>query len=361
MAFTVQPLFPGMLQDAAVRLAADLAGKQRAAGGDPIGEMGWPALLVADEYGGVGGSLADLASILEGLAPQALQLPVIERCGTVPAMLQAAVVGERSAPWLRALADGTASIRALFPPCEDPAAAGLAATAQAGAYRLSGAVRGVHAWEGATHALAIANVSGKPTLFLIPADALPPPARRSISMDWWDTADFELRGLEIKADACIATGDVAGSAIAQGTHLALAATCVDMMATLGSLVEQTAEHLNSRMQFGVALSTFQVLRHRLVDVYTRYESARGMMAHLVRSAGAGAPDFARQARLFKVALGETARFAAEAAIQMHGGMGMSQETLAARLAQHLLASEFRWGDRFSQASALLAGRAEARP
>lgn len=365
MTFTVEPLFPGLLRDAASRLAADVAAGRTPASVDAIADMGWPALLVAEAYGGAGGSLADLAAIVEGLAAQTLNLPVIERCAIVPALLQGAVPAERSPAWLRALAEGTARIAPLAGPSADLCETALTATAQAGGWRLQGEAAGVHAPDGATHYIAIANeaagrgTDGKLALFILPADALPPPRRRFTSMDGHATADFVLDGVDLHPEARLASGDTARAAVRAAEQLALAATCIEMVATLACLVEQTVAHLNARVQFGVALSTFQALRHRLVDVYLRYESARGMVAQLVRSALVGAPDHERRLRLAKVAIGESARFAAEAAIQLHGGMGMSHEVLAARLSQRLLASEFRYGDRYFHGTTLLARRRES--
>lgn len=78
MSTSFPPLFPGMLLDAASRYAEDHIAQQIQ--GDPVRELGWTATLVPEEAGGVGGSLNDLASIVEGLATHGLQLPVVETC-----------------------------------------------------------------------------------------------------------------------------------------------------------------------------------------------------------------------------------------------------------------------------------------
>ena len=131
-------------------------------------------------------------------------------------------------------------------------------------------------------------------------------------------------------------------------------TCVDSVATLGALIEQTIAYLNGRVQFGVAIATFQAPRHRMADVYVRYESVRGMVEECVRGDGLEHSAHLRHLRLMKLCVGDIGRFAAESAIQLHGGMGMSEEVLAARLAQRLLANEFRYGDRLFHATALSA-------
>jgi alkylation response protein AidB-like acyl-CoA dehydrogenase len=89
-------------------------------------------------------------------------------------------------------------------------------------------------------------------------------------------------------------------------------------------------------------------------MYVRYLGARGQLMHAFHEHETGAAGLRRTLALMKVSLAETARACAEAAIQMHGGMGVSEEVLATRLAQRLLASEFRYGDRLAHAARLLA-------
>src|SRR5438128_450441 len=99
MSTTFSPLFPGMLLDAASRYAQDHVTTE--VKGDPVRELGWTATIVPEEAGGVGASLADLASIIEGLASYGLHLPVVETCAVVPLLLQAAAP-EVAKRWLEA-------------------------------------------------------------------------------------------------------------------------------------------------------------------------------------------------------------------------------------------------------------------
>jgi alkylation response protein AidB-like acyl-CoA dehydrogenase len=125
------------------------------------------------------------------------------------------------------------------------------------------------------------------------------------------------------------------------------------VAALAALIRHTVSHLKERHQFGVALSSFQALRHRTADMYVRYLAARGLLVHAFAEHDRMAPDLSRTLQLMKVSLAESARACAEAAIQMHGGMGMSEEVLATRLAQRLITSEFRYGDRLLHSARLL--------
>ncbi|MCY1374645.1 hypothetical protein D9M69_620010 [compost metagenome] len=92
-------------------------------------------------------------------------------------------------------------------------------------------------------------------------------------------------------------------------------------------------------------------------MYVKYLGAKGLVIHCFHAHEQNAPDLRRTLRLAKVSLAESARACAEAAIQMHGGMGVSEEVLATRTAQRLIASEFRYGDRLLHVAQLLAPQA----
>ncbi len=345
-----QPLFPGILYDAARRLGQDHAAPAAAPGGQVLAEMGWPAVLIPEALGGAGGGLGDLAAIIEGLAPHGVGLPLIEHCAIAPILLLAAAGEQAGARWLGDLAGGAARIAPLLP-VQGFASARPTARATSAGYEMHGVLEGVDLSADPTHCLLLADMAGAEgagvALFVVAAQALPGPKRSFTTMDGRRCVDIDLGGLQLASAARVAAGASVDQAIRAAERMAIAMNCVDTVATLGAVIEQTAAYLNGRVQFGVALSSFQVLRHRLVDMYIRYEAGRGMVAQCLRQAEAAGTFDERQLLLMKLAMGEIGRFAAEGAIQLHGGMGMSEEVPAARLAQRLLANEFRFIDRLA--------------
>ncbi|KQW63440.1 acyl-CoA dehydrogenase family protein [Variovorax sp. Root411] len=358
MSFT--PLFPGMLLDAAARFAQDNETTKDFAGTDPVREMGWTCTLVPEEAGGVGGTLADLASIVVGLATHGVHLPVIETCAIAPLLLQAANA-DTCARWLEAVCEGSAKIAPLTSLSASLDEVALTAKQLDIGYALTGEAKGVDVSLAATHHLVPATLqgSGETALFLVDHEHMPAPSATYRTMEGRRSADFKLDGLTVPAVACIARGAAVDSAIEQADNAALLLTAADTVAALATLIEQTVKHLQERRQFGVALASFQVLRHRTADMYVRYLCAKGLLMHAFQEHERGAANLRRTLRLMKVALAETARLCAEGAIQMHGGMGVSEEVLATRMAQRLLASEFRYGDRMTHASRLLYPQTEA--
>lgn len=350
MPVSLTPLFPGMLFDAAARFAQDNADTPPA--GDPVRDMGWACTLVPEARGGVGGTLEDLAPVVEGLALHGMQLPVIEMCAVAPLLLQAAPVG--TTDWLQAVCEGSATVAPLTPLAAPLDELPLRARLVEDGWALQGEALGVASAPHATHWVAPArtDTDGAVTLFVISREQMPSPTMHYRSMESRQAADFRL-DLTLPATACIAHGEAARSALNKAGQAAIVLTTVDTVAALAALIGQTVQHLNERHQFGVALSSFQALRHRLADMYVRYQATRGLLIHVLAEAQRDAPDLARTLDLAKLSLAESARTCAESAIQMHGGMGMSEEVLATRLAQRLLTSEFRYGDRLLMAARLL--------
>ncbi|RZA28835.1 MAG: acyl-CoA dehydrogenase [Proteobacteria bacterium] len=350
MAFSRQPMQPGLLYDTAARAAAN---KSFQDGQDPIGEMGWPLVLLAEHHGGLGGTLADLTSLVESLAAQGIAMPIIEQCAIAPLLLEAG----GDTPWLGGLADGSMRFSPLVgSTSHDLTRHALLASSSEDSYLLQGEVRGVDATGKPTHWLAIGKLDADLAIFVLEASELPKPHSLHSGMDGRRTARYRMQeGVRIPRSRCLAQGKVAQEAIHRAGRAALAMVCADSVSVLGAMVEHTVEYLNGRIQFGVALSTFQALRHQLVNVYMRYESGRGMVMNYLADAGRDVEVDKRRLGLTKLVLGESARFSAETVIQLHGGMGMTEEMLVARLSQRLLANEFRYGDRFTH-SALLALR-----
>ncbi len=350
MQFNADTMFPGDLFEAATRFAADsLEAGDRAAAWQQALAMGWPALLVDETLGGAGGTLADLGAVIEGCARHPLGLPLVRRCVQAPALLMAA--GSAAADeTLRALCSAELDL-------DVADGSGLTVTALPDSgVRLDGVLEGVDAELPFTHVLVCASAQ----LLLVPHSALPPPAARFVGIDGAQIADRVLTGLLLPATAVLQQGDAVRGAAARAQDLAIFATTLDMAATLGATIEQCIAYLSTRVQFGVALSTFQVLRHKVVEMYVDYESASVLLARLVGDAVNTGGLSARDVALCKLYLNELARRGAETSIQLHGGMGLTAELPAGRLARRLLCAGFELGDRFVQLDRLAAEPTAAR-
>jgi alkylation response protein AidB-like acyl-CoA dehydrogenase len=134
------------------------------------------------------------------------------------------------------------------------------------------------------------------------------------------------------------------AALAWAGDIGRAALCAHAIGAMDQLMALTIDYLNTRKQFGVAIGTFQALRHRLADMKMQLELARSMsyFAHMRLSSDAAARAYAVAAAKYQV--GQSARFLGQNAIQLHGGIGVTHEYSAGHYFKYLTAIELSLGD-----------------
>ncbi|MDB5967477.1 MAG: hypothetical protein JWQ72_3977 [Polaromonas sp.] len=363
MPFTATPMFPGDLYDTTDRMAATAA---PAWSGEKTGgsakwtqilELGWQGVLVSEDAGGVGATLVEFAAIAEAAGRHAMALPLIARCVVSPMLLAAAGANEAALALLEQLSAGQASVCPVLLPDNDRA---LQATpASGGGIQLQGVLRGADLTEPASHLVfnALAANGSSPVLLLVATSALTQHVRYFEGLDGRRTADVTLDGVVVEADHVLLQGDAVAAAVKAAMSTGAVMTSVQTVGALGAMIEQTIEYLSTRTQFGVALSTFQALRHRVVEMYVAYESARGLVKDVTEELSvnpASSANGMRDAALTKLYMTTVGRTVAESAIQMHGGMGMTVEMPAARLAMHTLMCNLQYGDRLHYLDSLSA-------
>jgi len=275
------------------------------------------------------------------VATQALPVPLIDRCAIAPSLLAAASAHPAAARTLQACAAGTASVAAVLHAAPQQHVTARPHVDNQG--RLRGHVLGIDVSEPATQVLFDAQgADGQPVVVLLDAAPLESRMRRFLAVDGRITADIDVGELGAGEGQVLLRGEAAARAIEAAQQLGSLLGCVRTVSACGAMIEQTVEYLNTRVQFGVALSTFQALRHRTVEMYVSYENARGLVRSLVlRHTHAPDPRQIARTRLYVQTIG---RQVGESAIQLHGGMGMSEETLAARLAMQVLMTGLQYGD-----------------
>jgi pimeloyl-CoA dehydrogenase small subunit len=183
------------------------------------------------------------------------------------------------------------------------------------------------------------------TLFLVDANA-PGLSRRGFpTQDGQRGAAISLGRVEVPESAILGTVDQGGALIGQVTDLAIAALCAEAVGAMAALHELTMEYLKTRKQFGVTIGSFQVLQHRAVDMFTALEQARSM-AYFAAMMATSENVRERRAAISaaKVQINNSSRFLGQAAIQMHGGIGMTMEYRAGHYFKRLTMIESTFGD-----------------
>ncbi|MFM0379674.1 acyl-CoA dehydrogenase family protein [Paraburkholderia strydomiana] len=349
--YTVANMFCGDMFDSSARLAAaseTLAGN--AVEGNASGkwqqalELGWQSVLVSEENGGIGGTLADLASIVEAASRYPNVAPLVERCAVAPVLLEAAAAAPTVSPMLEKLLTGEASVSPVLQSYQGTPL--QAATVSLEGSVLRGSVRGSNESEPATHVVFNASTTEGQALVLIERARLAERARFFGGIDGTVTADYDVDGLELNEGEIVLTGPAVNVAVSQALQIGALLTCVQIVGAVGAQVEQTIQYLNDRVQFGKPLAVHQALRHNVVDCYVAYEGIKGQVARLIESFN-GSDDCAidRLVILTKMFCAGVAKQVGHAVIQMHGGMGMTVEMPATQLCMQSRTAAERFGNR----------------
>ena len=182
----------------------------------------------------------------------------------------------------------------------------------------------------ATHLIVTARTSGGQrdatgiSVFIVARDAAGVTTRDYPTVDGFRASEVYLENVKVGADALVGPEGQAMPLIEKVMDEALAATCAEACGVLSRLHEGTLEYTKQRKQFGQPISSFQVLQHRMVDMFIQVEQSISMTYMATIKLGVEA-ERSKSASAAKVQIGKACRFVGQNAIQLHGGMGMTDE------------------------------------
>ena len=183
------------------------------------------------------------------------------------------------------------------------------------------------------------------SLFLIDSAAPGVELRAYPTIDGQRATEITLEGVEAGPESLL--GELGGALplIETVVDNGIAAVCAEALGAMEVLYETTLEYLRTRRQFGRAIGSFQVLQHRMVDMYMELELARSMtyMATL-RLEDPDPAERRRAASAAKVQIGESGRFVGRQAVQLHGGMGMVDEHRVSHYFKRLTVIDTQFGN-----------------
>jgi alkylation response protein AidB-like acyl-CoA dehydrogenase len=163
------------------------------------------------------------------------------------------------------------------------------------------------------------------------------------TLDGRRAAEITLAGVYVPSGTLLGGEGAAIPALERCRERAVAAQCAEAIGAMHELNKATLEYARTRKQFGVAFSSFQVLQHRMVDMFIAQEEATAI-AHALTAALARGESVRRLASAAKAKVGEVARYVAEQAVQLHGGMGMTDELNVGHYLKRLIAINIQYGD-----------------
>lgn len=176
-------------------------------------------------------------------------------------------------------------------------------------------------------------------LFRVPAAALSVTGYRTI--DGFGAADLLLENLNLPGDALIAAD--CGAALLKGEDAAMLANAAETLGAMEAAFWLTNDYLKTRKQFGVAIGSFQALQHRMANRYVDLEQCRSMIYRGISAAEAPEAERRRTIAAVKAYVGRLGRQLGADMVQLHGGIGVSEEHLVGRYYRRLFANELRYG------------------
>jgi alkylation response protein AidB-like acyl-CoA dehydrogenase len=308
-------------------------------------ELGWLGIGAPEDAGGFGGATETLL-LMEQLGRGLVVSPFVSHVVLAGAVLQAAnrrdliedvVEGRRRF----AVAYEERGVR------YDPASVEVRAERDAGAWKLSGTkVRVLDASTADTLIVSAITADGI-ALFLVPASSANLTRTPYPGEDGHDVATLQFDGVTLGEDAVIAPPGNALDALEAGVDAATAALCAEALGLCTVMLETTVEYLKVRQQFGVPLSSFQALQHRMAEMYIELELMRSMAYHAAMTVESQ-PDAVARKRAISAAKAQVAksgRFIGQQAIQLHGAIGMSEEYKIGHYFKRMTFVERLFGDR----------------
>jgi pimeloyl-CoA dehydrogenase small subunit len=182
-------------------------------------------------------------------------------------------------------------------------------------------------------------------VFLVPANARGVAKKGYPTQDGLHAADITLTGVEVSSDAAIGDPENALALVERVVDEARTAMCAEAVGAMDESLKTTVEYLKTRKQFGVAIGSFQSLQHRAADMFVAVEQARSMSMFATMATDFDDPkERSKAVAAAKVQIGKSGKFVGQQSIQLHGGIGMTQEAKIGHYFKRLSMIENTYGD-----------------
>ena len=319
-----------------------------------IAEMGLLGLPFAEAHGGFGGSTVDVMLVMEAIGEGLLVEPYLATVGLGGRFVARAGTKAQYDRILPSLIEGkhTMAFAHTEPGARyDLRQVGLKARRAGEGWVLDGDKRMVlHGGSADTLVVSARTAGGETdaqgiTLFLVPRTAPGVSVKESRTIDNLRAADIHFAGVQVGADALLGREGEAFPVIEEVVDYATALLCAEAVGAIRYANEATLEYLKTRRQFGVPIGAFQALQHRMVDMMISYEQARSMSyLACVKVDTAEADERRRVISAAKIKIADACRHVSQESVQLHGGMGMTEELKVSHTFRRLTMLAQAFGD-----------------
>jgi alkylation response protein AidB-like acyl-CoA dehydrogenase len=319
-----------------------------------IAGLGLTAVNVPEAHGGLGAGPVETMLVMNAFGAGLLLEPYLGAAVLAPALLAKL---EDSIAATELLPEIAAGERIVIVAHQEPQTRGeigsIATSAEKNGdeYVLQGKKSVIAHAPAADEFLISARTSGKTTdtagvrVFRVPRDTNGLTVKGYRTLDGTRAADLEIDRVRLPASSIVGADTDALAALEAAHQIALSALCAEAVGIMKAVNATTLEYTKNRKQFGQPISRFQVLQHRMVDMFMHAEQATSMSyLAAIKCQDADPAERQRALSAAKVTIGQAGRFIAQQAVQLHGGMGMTDELMVSHYFKRLTAIDLTWGD-----------------
>ncbi len=306
-----------------------------------LAELGLTGIYVSEDHGGLGMGPVEAMLVMQELGRGIVTEPLAQAFVT-GAVIQAHGGADVQAEWLPRIASGEALVvlahqerkaRYRLDVCDTQ-------VVRAGeGYALSGLKHLVPAGDQADAFVVPAQLDGRLALFVVRRDAAGVATRGYLTQDESRAADVKLDG----APAQLVTRDGL-AALTHAVDVGIACACAEGVGAMEQTLKLTVDYMNQRKQFGVVIASFQALRHRVADMKMQLELGRSMSYYATLKLNAPEAERRQAISRAKVQLGQSMRYVGQQSVQLHGGIGVTDEYVGSHYFKKLTQLEMTYGD-----------------
>jgi alkylation response protein AidB-like acyl-CoA dehydrogenase len=308
-------------------------------------ELGILGATLPEEVGGIGGGPVELMVITDALGHALVVEPYVDAVVVAGGLLRRAG-GEEATSLLEKIVAGTAIVAlATTEPESGDRWQDVATTARRDGegWILHGRKSVAMSAPLATHLLVTARTANGTSLFLVEVDAVGIEAHSYRTVDDRRASDLVFDGLKLPASALLGDEAQAWPSLEQARDEGAAAICSEAVGCMRKVLADTVDYCKQRQQFGQPIGSFQVLQHRMVDMYMELEQAVAAVFLAMLHLEDEPATRARSVSAAKATVGRAARLIGQQAVQLHGGMGMTEELAIGHYFKRLTAMQYEFG------------------
>ena len=317
-------------------------------------ELGWAAIPWGEEHGGLAFGYKGLGVVTEESGRTLTASPLYASVWVGGTLINLAGSEAQKAELLPQLAAGEILLALALEESHkhDPYGVSTTATASGDSYTLNGKKTFVLDGHVADKLIVVARTSAEAgsrqglSLFMVDREAAGLSVTRTLMADSRNAANVVLEGVQVSSDALIGEVDKAADALDQALDIARIGLSAEMLGGLQECFERTVAYLKERKQFGVAIGSFQALKHRAADMFCEIELSKSCVLEALSALDEGRDreEIAKLASLAKAKVGETYNLVSREGVQMHGGIGMTDEFDIGFFIKRAAVSEQTFGD-----------------